>query len=488
MKALVFADQTARGLAPLTDRTCAALLPVAGRSLLDHALDALEAAGIEAAIVVASPFAAEVERHLKGAGKRKLAVEVSLSRGDETLEDAIARLGERLPPPFLAVRCDVLRTPSVADFLERARRAGGTGPVAAKIGGVPGGLLLVREKWAAAAGDPWQGAEAAGAVDLRSGRAILVDTLPAFHRANIEAAFGKFPGLVLPAREAGAGILVGRHSRVPPSSVKGPPAFAGPRCQVHPEADLRGDVVLSGDVFVDRGATLKSAVVLPRSYVGELVEVQNAIVWSDLLIRVDTGSVARVTDSFLLSELSEPVVAPLLGGLLDRLAGLLLLVLSIPLWPVVFLASLGGGFPLRTVRLRGNRQAAGGGGRSGNRPVRREFSAVEARTAVPVLRHLPNLVAVVSGDLSLVGVPPLSAAEEDALTEEWERLRLEVPAGLVGPTQLTVPAGAPTEEERLTDAFYAKTRTRAGDLVWLLRGAGALFSGTAWARPPAEGG
>jgi lipopolysaccharide/colanic/teichoic acid biosynthesis glycosyltransferase len=91
---------------------------------------------------------------------------------------------------------------------------------------------------------------------------------------------------------------------------------------------------------------------------------------------------------------------------------------------------------------------------------------------------------VVTGDVSLVGVPPLSAAEEDALTEEWERLRFDAPVGLLGPTQLTLPAGAPPEEERLTDALYARTRTRAGDLSWLLRGAAALFSKSAWARPP----
>jgi hypothetical protein len=280
--------------------------------------------------------------------------------------------------------------------------------------------------------------------------------------------------------------MVGRHSRVPPTAVKRPPVFAGVRCEVHPQADLRGDVVLSGDVVIDRGATLKSAVVLPRSYVGELVEVQNAIVWSDLLIRVDTGSVARVTDAFLLSALSGPFVAPLLGNLLERLAGILLLVLSIPLWPVALLASLGGGAPLRTVRLRGNRRAPVGEGRSAGRPVRLEFSAVEARTRVPVLRHLPNLLAVVSGDLALVGVPPLPAAEEDALTEEWERLRLEAPAGLVGPTQLTIPAGAPPEEERLTDALYARTRTRSCDFRWLMRGAAALFTAAAWAKPAAK--
>ena len=91
------------------------------------------------------------------------------------------------------------------------------------------------------------------------------------------------------------------------------------------------------------------------------------------------------------------------------------------------------------------------------------------------------------GDLALAGVPPLSAAGEALLVDEWERLRLEAPVGLFGPSQLSLPSGAPDEERRLADAFYARTRSRSGDAAWLLRAAGALFTARAWAPEPEEG-
>src|SRR5690348_3469159 len=52
MRAIILAAGAARRLAPLTDRTNKCLLRVGGRSLLDRMLDALAAAGIEAATIV----------------------------------------------------------------------------------------------------------------------------------------------------------------------------------------------------------------------------------------------------------------------------------------------------------------------------------------------------------------------------------------------------------------------------------------------------
>ena len=46
MQALIFADRLGRELEPLTDRTCAALLPVLGKPVLEHTLEALVAGDI----------------------------------------------------------------------------------------------------------------------------------------------------------------------------------------------------------------------------------------------------------------------------------------------------------------------------------------------------------------------------------------------------------------------------------------------------------
>ena len=75
---------------------------------------------------------------------------------------------------------------------------------------------------------------------------------------------------------------------------------------------------------------------------------------------------------------------------------------------------------------------------------------------------------------------PLTPEQVDDRLEEWEQVGDQAPAGLIGPTQLTLPADAPREERLLSDAFYARQRSTTRDLRYLLQGLGALFTRRAW--------
>ena len=157
---------------------------------------------------------------------------------------------------------------------------------------------------------------------------------------------------------------------------------------------------------------------------------------------------------------------------------MLLLLLSLPLWPLALVAALVENFddPLRETRLRGNRLEFDEFGVR----RRRVFVTMEWMTSIPLLRHLPRLLAVVSGDLRLVGVEPLTPEQADCQWEDWARLADRAPAGLIGPTQLILPAGAPRETRLMSDVFYACQRGTGKDLRYLLQGAGALFTPRAW--------
>jgi hypothetical protein len=224
----------------------------------------------------------------------------------------------------------------------------------------------------------------------------------------------------------------------------------------------------------------------PTPNVGELVEITNAIVSANTMIRVDSGAVLHVTDACLLADLEQ---ATLGGGIADpihRLLGVLALALSLPLWPIAALAALPNrekGW-LKPIVLRGNKREIDAFGQV----KRRDFTALEWRTSIPVLRGLPRLLAVVSGDLRLVGVTPLSPAEADGLRDGWERTREQAPAGLVGPTQLDVPADATFEEKLMSDVFYARQRRIGRDLVYLLRGLLAILRPSSWRPAPRRPG
>lgn len=97
-----------------------------------------------------------------------------------------------------------------------------------------------------------------------------------------------------------------------------------------------------------------------------------------------------------------------------------------------------------------------------------------------MLRFLPRLLAVASGDLRVVGTDALTPDQAAERLEEWERLGDQAPAGLIGPTQLLLPPSAPREERLMSDAFYARQRSAGRDLYYVARGLGALLTPRAW--------
>ena len=483
MQVVLFADRPGKALSPFTERTCTALLPVAGKPLVIHALESITRISPSIVFVVVSPHADAVEAELGDGGRWGLELEYVLTQGTEVPDAVIERLRPRLRGEFLVARGDVLLSPCLPAFLDRARGLRGA-TVAATINGASTGVRLVRPDAARPLDLPYEPEstttwkEDAPTVELFDARFSRIESLAAFHGANLDAAAGKYGALIIPGKTIKPGIIVGRQSRLPLESVRGGPVLVGNRCDVKAGAELRGDVVLSDDVVVDRNATLQSAVVLPHTYVGEMVDVSGAIVWSSELVHIDSGAVARVTDEFLLADLGSGELEESAANLVNRFVGLVLLILSLPLWPILLTASLLADLtsPLRTIELIGNRTSVGTDGKR----VRLAFSASVAATRVPILRHLPLLMAVVRGDLRLVGVSPLTPEEAANRTEDWERVRDRAPAGLIGPAQLSLANDAPDEERWVLEAHYAQTRTSVSDFVWLARGLGALFTPRAW--------
>lgn len=490
MRALVFADRQGTELAPLTENLPLALLPVVGKEVLVHGIEDVVGAGIRDLVIVVSAHGDRIETAL-GDGRRWGATfRFVLSRGEEDPAEIWQRLNLGDQEPVLILRGDVLRSPAVASFLEQAQGRSGTAVIGAALADPRGSLVLLRAgagtsplselRWTRSETPvPADGAER---LEIEAMNLNLLADIADYHRANRDIVAGRFHGIPLPGRTVALGLSVGRRASVSPKTLKQGVAFVGANSRVHPEAELVGEVVIGDDVVVDRGATIRDSVILSKTYVGELVEVANAVVASNLLIRVDTGAVLRISDAFLLANLGKGGMDGVLGRWLDRLAGLVLLILSLPLWLVAaFLSGRegGGGRLLEARDMEGDLREHPGD----QTGPRRTVVLLNWRTRVPVLRHLPWLLAVVRGDLRLVGVSPLTPEQSAARDEDWQFVRDTAPVGLLGPTQLQVSSDASIEERLLSDAFHARQRGWGRDLVVLWEGIKMLFSADAWRRP-----
>jgi MurNAc alpha-1-phosphate uridylyltransferase len=121
--AMVLAAGLGTRMRPLTDHIPKALVPVAGRPLLDRVLDKLVAAGVQRAVVNVHHFADQVEQHLRS----RTDLEVLISDEREALLDsgggiqnARALLGEA---PIFVANIDSLWLEGATPALEGLKRA-----------------------------------------------------------------------------------------------------------------------------------------------------------------------------------------------------------------------------------------------------------------------------------------------------------------------------------------------------------------------------
>lgn len=306
MKTLLFAIRDGSELAPLTRDRCVALLPIAGKSLLIHTIESLAMAALTEVIIVTRPSElVRVKREIGDGARWGMRFDYILASASDSLDNVVRQSEDRSTNEWLSVCGDILRTPIVSEFLTRARMS--ESPVmTATIGGVSAGLKFVRHGKLTSRMMPGESLGALGsridapALEFPEARLSQIESLSAFHRANIEAASGGFPGLVLTGRPLMPGVTVGRKTRLPARSVTGRKVFVGSRCSISASAELMDDVVISDDVVIDRRVTLKSAVIMPNTYIGEFLEVNDAIVLGDTLIHIAAGGETHVTDPLLL--------------------------------------------------------------------------------------------------------------------------------------------------------------------------------------------
>ncbi len=121
--AMVLAAGLGTRLRPLTEKRPKALVEVAGRSLIDRALDRLVAAGVSRAVVNLHHHAETLHRHL--AGRRDIDIVCSDESGEllDTgggVTKALALLGSA---PFLVVNADALWLDGTRDTLQRLAEA-----------------------------------------------------------------------------------------------------------------------------------------------------------------------------------------------------------------------------------------------------------------------------------------------------------------------------------------------------------------------------
>jgi hypothetical protein len=419
MKALVICPADRPAVAQLAEQTPLVLAPLLGRSVLEYWLEALAARGAKHVTVLASDRPGAIRAALAGGTKWGVQVEVLPQHHELTVEEARARY----------------RPTQATDWL------------------------------------PEQ--------DV-----VLLDTLPGQPELPLFESYGAWFAAVqawmrhavtparIGAREIHPGVWVGLHAQIAPTAQLHPPCWIGEHAIIGAGAVIGPGAVLDDRAVVERGARVVQSIVAPETFVGEMTLVLHSLAHGNLLINWQTNSALRVPDAFLLSSLQERRGTPAASSLPARMAALAAMLAAAPFaLAVMGLALLRGESPLQLrlgVRAR----------RGPWRGAHETFAYYELAGARNWLRRWPQFWSVVRGDLVWFGNRPLRPTQALGLNNDFERLWLAVPPGLVS---LADAHGCPegvSDESCAHASYYAVNASRR--LNWFILSRSFLRAASAW--------
>ncbi len=301
MHALVFADRTAERLLPMTRNTPTALLPVAGKTLLEHTLDNLVTAGIVDVTLIVREHAGTIQEKIQSnTALRKLTVRIVRAGGAESPTDVARRIAARLPDTFLALRGDVYREPCLDKFLVAAKSVLAT-QVTGRINGRDAQICLCRKRdlqldglssRAEEQSDPpgWR------AVEIGSGIYSGIQDITEFYLANLEALTQLADTANTTARTADYRLIRdGENATGIRGQITGP-AILGTGYSIGANARLVGPVIVGKGACIENGAFLHACIIFPGSYIPANTRLQNAIVTEQMALDISGNTICRFAD------------------------------------------------------------------------------------------------------------------------------------------------------------------------------------------------
>jgi hypothetical protein len=292
----------------------------------------------------------------------------------------------------------------------------------------------------------------------------------------------KLHGLLINGIERHPGIWISRNVTLHPSARLKPPVYIGPNSRINNYASLGPNVVIGTNCIVDNKTMVRNAMVFGGSYIGEALEVNTAIVSHNLLVNARLNAGVDIAENFLIGRLERPGD----GDRIERSGqGLTAFVLALLLLPITLLATL-----VWVLRGRGLGMIRALCLPVGDRAEEPRTFALPCIGTDAWLHHrpagwgaftrqfLPGLIAVIFGRLQLVGLPPRTPAQVNALTEDWKELYLQGHAGLITEASIAAPADADEMQLYLADAYYNVRQSMRHDIGLALKYFGRLFTPT----------
>lgn len=292
MRAIIIAESSELDLSPLTDRKPHPLLPLAGKSILLHALEALHRSSIRDVEVVAPSL------------HEKLRTETDIR---PLLGMQVRFTPQMFDPRHSNEQCLVIGLQSLVDvdwkelFKQFSDLPYLTRVAISMMAQGETFALLIPPNFDGKISCDWSDIYQTEAIQAPLPEVCLVRTnsLSAYYDANINMVNRAYRHLSPAGRDITIGHRASPKARIHASSLKSRNGYFGSNSKVDKTASLFGSVILGNNVYIDKGARVTDSVIFDSTYIGANTDCSEAIVTGNLMIKARTGLCLQLDDPLL---------------------------------------------------------------------------------------------------------------------------------------------------------------------------------------------
>jgi hypothetical protein len=325
-------------------------------------------------------------------------------------------------------------------------------------------------------------------LSVQSGGDLIVSHLGVLTKKN--------SGLMIRGQEIEATIWLARNVSLHPTAKLIPPLYIGENCRIGRGVQIGPDAVIGHNCVLDEKSSVTRSVIFPGSYVGEALELSDAIVDKNCLINVRVGSEITIREDFILGSLAEKQLRRGWNRIVSQSVAILLLMPALPIVaglalylklrrpepvfstrPVVRLPAGSDSMSWKTLALISLYPRKLPSGEKTSESV----SSPSQSEGVPTgWRHfflifLPALINIAQGELRFVGVPPRTARDIQDLPQDWRAIYLKSKPGIVTEAMVNFGPQATTDDMYSAEAVYSVSSGLKHDVKILMKYFGQIL-------------
>ncbi len=266
-------------------------------------------------------------------------------------------------------------------------------------------------------------------------------------------------------------VWMGRNVVIHPTAQIRPPVFLGPNCRLNAGVSVGPEVAIQGGVLIDTQSQVQRSIVLENSYVGEKLDLTDAIVDRNRMMNTRLGGVLEVEDDFILGSMETSGLRLGPRWFAQWMAACVLLVPGMLLRLLYrLLRKTPSEAPLQEVAYV--RSPFGENlGRSRTLVLRCEGTPSSWRNCREHFVHFVcvNIWQVIRGKVWLVGFPLQVRESVMQMDPARQKLYAQNPGGLIDEARVVHGSGATEDLSYASEAVYSVSKSIRYDLALLIR-------------------